>query len=286
MRRPTYTGPIVLALGVTAFLTSPLQAQARPEIILATTTSTNDSGLLDSLIPVFEQSSGIRVKVIAVGTGAALEMARRGDADAVLVHAPELERDYLRSGDLIEGRLIMHNDFIIVGPWSDPGGIHRCPNLGCAMRAIAQGQRFISRGDRSGTYQMEIALWRSVGLQPDLVEGRVESGQGMGATLDITEQRHGYTLTDRGTFLAHRGAGTLRILFEGDPQLLNIYHAYVVNPARHPATHAESARALLAFLVSPAGQEAIGRYGQQRFGRSLFVPDIGRDTTALAPAER
>ncbi|MEO8200212.1 MAG: substrate-binding domain-containing protein [Gemmatimonadota bacterium] len=287
MHRLFNTKTIMLALSLGMHEFTPLMAQARAEVILATTTSTNDSGLLDSLIPAFEKSSGVRVKIIAVGTGAALEMARRGDADAVLVHAPALERDYTRSGDLVEGRLIMHNDFVLVGPPHDPAGVARCKDLACAMGAMARDQVFISRGDKSGTHQMEMALWRLAGIPPDSVRGRVETGQGMGATLDVAEQRLGYTLTDRGTFLAHRTRATLAILFEGDPRLLNVYHAYVVNPLTHPATHTESARALVEFLASPAGQATIDRFGRARFGRPLFIPDVGRDTMALmVPAEK
>jgi tungstate transport system substrate-binding protein len=271
-------------LQLSLLVVSPISAQQKPSIILATTTSTYDSGLLDSLVPAFEEASGIRVKIIAVGTGAALDMARRGDADAVLVHAPPLERQFVASGDLADGHLVMHNDFVIVGPVSDPGGVTSWREILCAMRAMARSSGFVSRGDRSGTHLMELALWRKAGVTPDSMTDRVETGQGMGATLDIAEQRQAYTLSDRGTFLAHRSNMTLRILFEGDPSLLNIYHVYIVNPGQHPAVKAEEARRFVAYLVSPAGQDVIRRFGVARFGQSLFVPDAARDSTTLIPA--
>lgn len=258
-------------------------AQDAPTIIFATTTSTYDTGLLDSLLPLFEQKSGIRVKVIAVGTGAALEMARRGDADVVLVHARELEQPYVDRGDLIEARQIMHNDFVLVGPPNDPAGAGACDNIVCAMRAIARTGPFISRGDRSGTHQMELNLWRRAGIDPASVQRR-ETGQGMGATLDVADQMRGYTLTDRGTFLAHRARPHFRLVFEGDSLLINSYRAYVVNPATHPGVKAAPARALVDFLVSPTAQDAIGRFGVARFGRQLFVPDAAKSPTA--PANR
>jgi tungstate transport system substrate-binding protein len=263
-------------------LTVPAAGQQKT-IILATTTSTFDSGLLDSLVSPFEGATGIAVKIIAVGTGAALEMARRGDADAVLVHAPLLEQRYVSSGDLAAGRLVMHNDFVFVGPGDDPAGVKACQDILCAVRALAKSGAFVSRGDRSGTHQMELSLWARAGIIPDSIPGRVESGQGMGATLDIADQRHGYTLTDRGTFLAHHTNRSLVIVFEGDPTLLNIYHAYIVNPDKHAGTRASEARRFVEYLVSPGGQKMIAQFGVSRFGQSLFIPDATRDSTTLYP---
>ena len=273
-----------LTLGIGLLLAAPASAQDRPPLVLATTTGTYDSGLLDSLLPRFEQESGFRVKIIAVGTGAALAMAARGDADALLVHAPERELEFVRSGDIIEGRLIMHNDFVLTGPPDDPASVSSCRELACAMKALAGAGRFISRGDRSGTHEMELRLWRLAGIAVDSVKGRVETGQGMGATLDIASQRKAYTLTDRGTFMAHRSGQSMRIVFEGDPVLLNVYHAYAVNPARHPKTNLAGARAFVSFMASPSTQQAIGQFGRSRFGRSLYIPDVGRDTTRLHEA--
>ncbi|HUR95328.1 MAG TPA: substrate-binding domain-containing protein, partial [Gemmatimonadales bacterium] len=199
-----------LALGTLAGATAPgVWAVQRPEITLATTTSTQDTGLLDSLLPMFTQASGIRVKAIAVGTGAALEMARRGDADAVLVHAPEAEAAYVQRGDLIGGRLIMHNDFLVLGPPSDPAGARRVEGLTEQMRAIAQAGAFVSRGDGSGTEKMELGLWKAAGVDPGTMAKREETGQGMGATLLVAEARQTYTLTDRGTYLAFKNRLTI-----------------------------------------------------------------------------
>jgi tungstate transport system substrate-binding protein len=250
-------------------------AQAR-DMVLATTTSTQDSGLLDSLLPVFRAGTGIEVKVIAVGSGAALAMARTGDADAVLVHAPEAERPYVESGDLVEGRRIMHNDFLIVGPKDDPAGAGGAGDLAAAMRKIAAAGRFIARGDGSGTEKKELDLWNAAGIDPAKVHRREETGQGMGATLLVASERRGYTLTDRGTYLALRQRLDLIPLVEGDPTLLNVYHAYVVNPAKHRKVKPGEARALVAFLASEPAQEMIGSFGESRFGQPLFFPDAGK----------
>ncbi len=251
------------------------QAQTR-DMVLATTTSTQDSGLLDSLLPLFRAESGIEVKVIAVGSGAALGMARTGDADAVLVHAPEAEQPYVASGDLVEGRRIMHNDFLIVGPVRDPARAAAARDLAQSLRRIAATGPFISRGDGSGTEKKEMQLWEAAGVAPARVTLREETGQGMGATLLIASERRGYTLTDRGTYLALRRQLDLVPLVEGDPSLLNVYHAYVVNPARHPKVKPAEARALVEYLASKPAQELIGSFGTNRFGKPLFFPDAGK----------
>lgn len=246
-------------------------APAERSIILATTTSTYDSGLLDDLVPLFRAQTGIRVKVIAVGTGAALRMAARGDADVALTHAPAAERKLVESGDLIEGRRIMHNDFVLVGPAADPARLQGLP-LEKALRRLAARGSFVSRGDDSGTHKLELSLWRAAGLDPARV-AREETGQGMGATLRVADQRRAYTLSDRGTYLALRHTLDLVPLVEGDPRLLNIYRAYVVSPLRHPGVHAAAARAFVSFLVAPPTQARIGAFRRSEFGRSLFVPD-------------
>ncbi len=242
------------------------------EIVLATTTSTMDTGLLDSLLPMFTRKTGIAVKPIAVGTGAALEMARRGDADAVLVHAPEVERSYIESGDLIDGRRIMYNDFLIVGPATDPAGAKGKPAAE-AMKAIAGGGSFVSRGDGSGTETKELALWKSAGVAPGTMERREETGQGMGATLLVAEQRQTYTLTDRATYLAFKDKLTLVPLVEGDPVLRNVYSAYAVNPGKHPAAQRREALRLVRYLTEPEVQGWIGRFGTEKWGEPLFHPD-------------
>lgn len=245
----------------------------RDSIILATTTSTQDSGLLDLLVPRFEKQSGIEVKVIAVGTGAALRMASTGDADAVFVHAPDAEKKYVEAGDLIEGRPIMHNDFVIVGPPDDPAGVGQRKSAVDAMRAIAERGIFISRGDDSGTDNEETWLWTSAGIDPRSLAKREETGQGMGATLNVADQKRAYSLTDRGTFLALRKRLGLAILFQGDASLRNVYHAYVVNPDKHKRIKAAGARAFVEFLVSPPIQRAIGDFKVQEYGEPLFFAD-------------
>lgn len=254
---------------------------AGESIILATTTSTQDSGLLDSLLPKFRAATGIDVKVIAVGTGAALDMARRGNADAVLAHAPATEREYIASGDLTGGRLVMHNDFLLVGPPGDPARVKGARTIRAAMQAIARTGPFVSRGDRSGTEQVELALWKDAGVDPAAVRQRESTGQGMGATLNVADQHRAYTLTDRATYLALKPRLSLIPVFEGAPQLLNIYHAYVVNPAKHAGAKAAPAERFVAFLVSAETQRSIGEFGRARFGEALFVPDAGKDSTRL-----
>ena len=269
--------PIVLRLcaaaAVIAATSVDAHAQAPRSIILATTTSTQDSRLLDVLVPRFEKETGIEVKVIAVGTGAALRMASRGDADAVLVHAPEAEQRLVEAGDLVGGRRIMHNEFVIVGPAQDPAGVRRQTSAADAMRVIANRGTFVSRGDDSGTHTQELALWKAAGVDPRAVERLEHTGQGMGATLTIAAQKRAYTLADRGTYLALRDQLTLAILFEGDPSLHNVYHAYAVNPARHRAVKHAEARAFVEFLVSPAVQRLIGEFRREELGQPLFVPD-------------
>jgi tungstate transport system substrate-binding protein len=275
---------IVLTATAAALLAPFAWAQRRAEITLATTTSTQDTGLLDSLLPMFKQETGIDVKPIAVGTGAALEMARRGDADAVLVHAPEAEAAYVQSGDLIGGRLIMHNDFLILGPDSDPAHVRRAQGLVAQMRAIAAGGAFVSRGDGSGTEKKELALWRAAGVSPASIPRREETGQGMGATLLVADARHTYTLTDRGTYLAFKDRLTLVPLVEGDTTLRNIYHAYVVNPGKHPTVRRSEAERFVRFLIDPKVQAWIGQFGVAKFGQPLFVPDAA--VRSAAPDRR
>ena len=242
----------------------------RQELILATTTSVQDAGLLDSLLPPFERAQRVRVKVIAVGTGAALEMARRGDADVVIAHAPELEQRYEDDGYLVGGRLIMLNDFILVGPPGDSAGAASAGGLDAAMRAIAATGRFVSRGDGSGTEARELALWRDAGIAPDSIGARIETGQGQGATLLVASERGAYTLTDRATFTVLGPRLRLAIVFAGDPRLVNEYRAH-----RVPSDDARAgarAQAFLEYVVSAEAQELIGRFGVSRYGRELFIP--------------
>ncbi|MCI0371450.1 MAG: substrate-binding domain-containing protein [candidate division NC10 bacterium] len=242
-------------------------------VLLATTTSTQDSGLLDVLVPLFEKKTGYTVKAIAVGTGQSLALGARGEADVVLAHAPELERRYVAEGNLTNRRPVMHNDFILVGPPADPAGIRGATGAAEAFRRIAGRQaRFVSRGDNSGTHNKEQTLWKAAAVGP---KGRwyLESGQGMGVTLIIASEKGAYTLTDRGTYLAFQQRLRLAILLEGDAPLLNPYHVMEVNPARHPKVNAAGGKALADFLVSAEAQEVIRTFGVERYGQPLFFPD-------------
>jgi tungstate transport system substrate-binding protein len=265
----TLVTSLVLAATVHARAGRPAQSA----IILATTTSTQDSGLLDVLVPRFEKERGIAIKVIAVGSGAALRMAARGDADVILVHAPAAERRYVEAGDLVDGRAVMHNDFVITGPGDDPAGIRALTSVNDVMRALAARGAFVSRGDDSGTHSQELALWAAAGIDPRSIQRREETGQGMGATLSIADQRHAYTLTDRGTYLSLRRRLKLAILFQGDASLRNLYHVYAVNPAKNPRIQRDAARTFIDFLVSPPIQQAIADFKRAEYGESLFFPD-------------
>ncbi len=250
-------------------------------IILATTTSTQDSGLLDELVPTFEQKTGYVVKTIAVGTGQALKMGQRGDADVLLVHAPAAEMVLMDSGDAIDRRLVMHNDFVIVGPPSDPAKVKGLDSPAAALAAILAGDAsFVSRGDDSGTHKKELAMWQEAGLQPE-GDWYLESGQGMGATLRIASEKTAYTLTDRATYLAQQHTLDLSIVLEGDPSMLNVYHSMRINPANWPSVNEPGTIAWSDFLVSEEGQDMIADFGLERFGQPLFFPDTGKQESEL-----
>ncbi len=250
----------------------PAVAGQQRDVVLATATTLRDSGLLDSVLPVFEAKSGYRVQVVAVGTGQAIALARRGDAEVVLVHAPELERPLVDSGYFVRRRLLMHNDFVFVGPAKDPARLRAVRDPVAALRAIATARAaFVSRGDRSGTHILEQKLWRLSGLTPPAPgDWYLEAGQGMAATLLMADEKQAYTISDRGTFLAWRSKLQLTSLVEGDTLLRNVYHVMEIPHA------GAGARALSDFLVSPEAQALIGRFGTSRFGRSLFIPDAGK----------
>lgn len=251
-------------------------------VILATTTSTQDSGLLDVLVPAFEDASRYHVKVIAVGSGQALQMGSRGDADVLLAHAPSAEEEFMADGDGVNRRLVMHNDFIVVGPEDDPAAVQDAPDALAALQAIARADApFISRGDDSGTHKLELSLWDKLGLDPTGESWYTESGQGMGATLTITNQRRAYTISDRATYLAQQANLDLVLLFEGDPQLLNIYHVIQVNPEKFDNLNAEGAAAFADFLVSKKGQSIIRDFGVEEYGQPLFVPNAGKSEDEL-----
>jgi tungstate transport system substrate-binding protein len=248
------------------------------DLILATTTSTVDSGLLDYLVPIFEKKTGYRVKTIAVGTGQALAMGEKGEADVVLSHAEQAEKKLVDSGVARNYRLVMHNDFIIAGPAEDPAKIEGRSALE-AFKAIFESRGpFISRGDDSGTNKMELRLWEKTGLNPKGAKWYLESGQGMGATLLMASEKKGYTLSDRATYLAEKPNITLNILCEGDPSLLNIYHVMEVNPEKFGKVNAEGAKAFVDFMTSPETQKLIGDFGKDRYGQPLFFPDADKQT--------
>jgi tungstate transport system substrate-binding protein len=249
------------------------------DLILATTTSTEDSGLLDVLIPLFEKQTGYQVKTVSVGTGAALALGGRGEADVVLVHAPESEKQWMAQGNGTARLLVMHNDFMLVGPGADPAKLKGSPSAVDALKKLAGGQAsFISRGDNSGTQQAELALWKQAQIEPNGQPWYVESGTGMGQTLTIADQKRAYTLSDRATWLAWTGKIELPILVEGDKSLFNVYHVMPVNAARFPTIKINTAggNALAAFMVAPATQEVIGSFGREKYGQPLFVPDAGK----------
>jgi len=247
------------------------------QVLLATTTSTRDAGLLDSLLPIFERKTGYRVKLIAVGSGQALELGRRGDADVVLSHAPQAERVLADSGYFLNRRLVMHNDFLIVGPAADPAGLRGLNDAAAAMRRIAaQRATFVSRGDQSGTHKFEQALWKKVGITPPSGGWYVESGQGMAATLQMADQKRAYTISDRATYLAWRDKVQLVPEVEGDSLFYNVYHVMEVNPRNAPRVNTAGGKALADFLVAPETQALIGEFGKSRFGQSLFLPDAGK----------
>lgn len=258
------------------FAILPLSAEAqRPPVILSTTTSTQDSGLLDVLVPLFERQTGYSVKTIAVGTGQALALAGRGEADVVLAHAPALEKKYIADGKMLNRRLVMYNDFVIIGPAEDPAKIQRMTKAADAMKAIAStGSRFVSRGDNSGTHNLEKELWKLAGVEPQ-TGWYIESGQGMGATLGIADDRKAYTLTDRGTYLAFQKRVRLPILLEGDRPLLNLYSVMEVNPANGPKVNTAGGKAFADFMVSADVQRVIKTFGVDKYGQPLFVPVAG-----------
>ena len=241
-------------------------------VTLATTTSTRDSGLLDVIVPKFEAWSGIEVKVVAVGSGQALELGRRGDADVLLTHAPQAERQFMSEGHGETRRAVMHNDFILVGAPSDPARVVGQVSITDAVRRIAHSNAtFISRGDESGTHRKEKHVWRTAGIEPQR-EWYVRAGAGMAEALRMASEKQAYALSDRATFLAQRAQLDLTIVFEGDPLLQNPYAVIVVSAEKHPHVKHQAARRFAEFLLSPDTQAIIGQFGVERFGQRLFVP--------------
>lgn len=242
------------------------------ELILATTTSTQDSGLLDVLIPMFEEQENVKVKPIAVGTGQALEMGTKGEADALLVHAPAAEQEIVDSGDAVNRKRVMYNDFILVGPANDPAGVKGMEVKEAFKQLFDKGSVFISRGDDSGTHKKELGIWESVEVTPADNKGYAETGQGMGNTLQVASEKQGYVMTDRATYLAQKDNLDLEILVEGDEDLLNIYHVMQVNPEKHDKVNSESAEAFVEFMVADKTLKVIEEFGKEEYGEPLFFP--------------
>jgi tungstate transport system substrate-binding protein len=260
------------------FITGITSIQAQPKtIILATTTSTQDSGLLDVLLPIFEKKTGYFVKTIAVGSGQAMAMGQKGEADVLLVHSPEAERKFIAEGYGINRRLIMHNDYIIVGSSEDQAKLKGTKSSSESFKKIALAKvLFLSRGDNSGTHSKEKAIWKAAGINPQKEKWYQQTGLGMGQTLSVTAEKKGYTLADRGTYLALKKNLGLDILVEGDAILLNIYHVIEVNPAKWHKVNVSGAKAFADFMVSKETQDIIKTFGVDKFGSPLFFPDAGK----------
>ncbi len=282
--RPASLGPATRlgGLALLAALIAPAYGAGQPPhpgsrpapVILTTTTSTYDTGLLDALIPPFEEHSGIKVKVISVGSGQALALGEKGEADLVLAHAPAAEEKLMAKGGGLLRRRVMYNDFVIVGPPADPARVSSAGSAARALQSIrAAGALFVSRGDDSGTHQLEKKLWEQAGARPAPAGKYLETGQGMGATLRVASEKQAYALTDRGTYLAQRGLLDLAVLSEGDAALRNVYHLIVINPKNGPRVNVVGARALAHYLLSPAALAIVRDFGRDRYGQPLFTPD-------------
>jgi tungstate transport system substrate-binding protein len=272
-----FLGIVVLLAGSS----SVAQAQEKT-LILATTTSTQDSGLLDVLVPMFQEKTGYLVQTIAVGSGEAMKMGEDGNADVLLVHAPASEVAFMDAGNGADRFLVMHNDFIIAGPPSDSAAIKGLTSAIEAFKAIYEsGSPFITRGDDSGTHKKELALWKSTELDPVGQAWYIETGQGMGASMTVASEKEAYILTDRATYLANKSNYQLEVLVEGDTSLLNVYHVITVNPAKWPKVNYDGALAFASFLTDPATQKAIAEFGVDKFGQPLFYPDADKTDAEL-----
>lgn len=272
----TRRGWIAVVLSL-ALLASACVASAQQYITVSSTTSTENSGLFKHILPIFRQKTGIEVRVIAQGTGQALDMGRRGDCDVVFVHNKAAELKMVKEGWFVNRRDVMYNDFVIVGPGSDPAGISGTKNAVGALASIRDARApFASRGDRSGTHSAELRLWKSANIDPTQSEGNWyrETGSGMGATLNTASGMNAYALTDRGTWLSFRNRGALMIVVEGDKRLYNQYGVMIVNPAKHKHVKKALGKAFINWLTSTEGQKAIGEYKIN--GEQLFFPNAAR----------
>lgn len=256
---------------------------ANPTLILATTTSTQDSGLLDVLIPLFEAETGFTVQTVAVGSGQAMTMGQEGNADVLLVHSPSAEKTFMSDGWGKDRALIMHNDFILVGPAADPAKV-KGMGPADAFKAIATAEApFVARADKSGTSTKELGIWAKTDVDPATAKPAwyIETGQGMGASLTIASEKGGYILTDRATYLASKDKLQLEILVEGNKTLLNVYHVITVNAEKWPKVNYDGAIAFLNFMIDPATQEVIAKFGVEKYGQPLFFPDADKTDADL-----
>ena len=285
LTRLTWSFFSIFALLILAGVSTANAAPAQPKqknIILATTTSTQDTGLLDVLIPIFEKKTGYFVKTIAVGSGQAMTMGAKGEADVLLVHSEAAEKKFMADGNGVNRRLVMHNDFIIVGPPSDPATIRQSKKAAEGFKKISLSKAlFVSRGDNSGTNAKEKEVWKAAGIQPEGQKWYQQTGLGMGQTLGVAAEKKGYTLADRGTYLAMKKNLGLDILLEGDAVLLNIYHVIEVNHAKWPKVNAAGAKAFADFMVSKRVQGIVKTFGVEKFGSPLFFPDAGKKVEDL-----
>lgn len=266
----THTRRFILSAVSSLALLAALPAAAQEFITVASTTSTENSGLFGHILPIFQAETGIEVRVVSQGTGQALETGRRGDADVVFVHARAQEEKFVAEGYGVERFDVMYNDFIIVGPNDDPAGVRSAADAAAAMAAIAgAGAPFASRGDDSGTHTAEKNLWAAAGIEP-AGAWYLSTGSGMGATLNTASQVPAYALTDRGTWLSFQNRGPLELVFEGDPVLFNPYGIILVNPEKHPHVKVEQGQAFIDWIISDAGQAAIASFTVG--GEQLFFP--------------
>lgn len=279
---------LILAMALSACASPALteapvtEAPANQIVILATTTSTQDSGLLDVLVPLFQEQTGYTVQTIAVGSGEAMKMGEEGNADVLLVHAPASEETFMEAGNGTDRLLVMHNDFIIVGPAADPAGINGMTSANEAFQAIFEkGAAFVTRGDDSGTHKKELALWKAAGFDPAGQAWYLETGQGMGASMTVASEKEAYILTDRSTYLANQDHYKLELLVEGDNSLLNIYHVITVNQSKWEKVNYEGALAFARFMIEPATQDLIAEFGVDKFGQPLFYADADKTDADL-----
>jgi tungstate transport system substrate-binding protein len=266
----------IVTLSLLILVAVSTQAQEKT-VILSTTTSTQDSGLLDVLVPIFEKQTGYFVKTIAVGSGQAMAMGQKGEADVLLVHSPAAEKKFVEEGYGINRRIIMHNDFVVVGPPEDPAKVKGMKSASEAFKRIAAGNAlFLSRADKSGTHVKEMDIWKAAGIKSEGEKWYQQTGLGMGQTLSVTNEKKGYTLADRGTYLAVKKNLQMDILVEGDGILLNVYHVIEVNPAKWPKVNTAGGKAFADFMVAKETQEIIRTFGVDKYGSPLFFPDAGK----------